>query len=120
MGFADAVKSSLSQYVGFTGRARRSEYWWFTLFTLLVAFAAAIVDAVLGTYPVVYALAALALFLPGLAVGVRRLHNTGRFGWFYLIALIPLAGVIILLMFFVSDSKPDNEYGLSPKQAWTG
>lgn len=80
MGFAEAVKSGLSQYAGFSGRARRSEYWWFQLFFLLVLAVAAGVDAAVGTEAVLFAVAFLALMLPTLAVSVRRLHDTGRSG----------------------------------------
>lgn len=116
MGFADAVKTALTKYVVFSGRARRSEYWWFTLFLLVVYVVAAIVDGLLGTYPLVYGLVILGLLLPSIAVGVRRLHDTDRSGWFYLLSLIPLVGAIILLVFFVGDSKPANQYGPSPKE----
>ena len=117
MGFADAVKSAMGQYAGFSGRARRSEYWWFSLFTMLVYIAAVAIDAVLGVQ-VVTVIAALGLFLPGLAVLIRRLHDTGRSGWWFFIGLIPLIGGIVLLVFAVTDSQPGtNEYGPSPKEA---
>jgi len=117
MGFADAVKSALSQYAGFTGRARRSEYWWFSLFFFLAIVVVAILDGVLGTFPLLYALAALGLLVPSVAVGVRRLHDTGKSGLFYLLALVPFGG-IALLVFFVMDSEPANQYGPSPKEAY--
>lgn len=117
MGFAEAVKSGLSQYAGFSGRARRSEYWWFQLFFLLVLAVAAGVDAAVGTEAVLFAVAFLALMLPTLAVSVRRLHDTGRSGWFYLLNWVPIVGPILLLVWFVTDSHPDNQYGPSPKAA---
>jgi uncharacterized membrane protein YhaH (DUF805 family) len=119
MSFPDAVKTCLSKYVDFNGRARRSEYWWFFLFLFLVSFAASIIDAILGTdfggTGVVSLLASLALFLPSLAVAIRRLHDTSRTGWWILIGFIPIVGWIILLVFYLQDSHGDNQYGPSPK-----
>ena len=116
MSFPDAVRAALTNYVNFSGRARRSEYWYFSLFAFLVYVAAIVIDSVLGTYPIVYLLAVAGLLLPGLAVGVRRLHDTNRTGWFILLGLIPIVGPIILIVFFVSEGTPgDNQYGPSPK-----
>jgi uncharacterized membrane protein YhaH (DUF805 family) len=110
----------LRQYVGFTGRARRSEYWWFALFGLIVSIVADLIDAMLGTMSdsnvgVFGAIVGLALLLPSIAVAIRRLHDTSRTGWWILIGLIPIVGWIILIVFYVQDSHPDNEYGSSPK-----
>jgi uncharacterized membrane protein YhaH (DUF805 family) len=122
MSFIDAVKSVLSKYVGFTGRARRSEYWWFALFTILVSIVTSILDGALGldfegsTTGLIGLVASLALLLPSLAVGVRRLHDTDRTGWWLLIALVPLVGFIVLIVFFVLDSTPGtNRFGPNPK-----
>ena len=114
MPFPDAVKICLSKYVDFKGRARRSEYWWFFLFNVIVSIVASIIDAVIGNQVIEY-LAALALLLPNIAVGIRRLHDTSRVGWWILIGLIPIVGWIILIIFYVQDSHPDNQYGPSPK-----
>ena len=119
MGFADAVKSALGQYTGFSGRARRSEYWWFILALVLAGMAAALVDAVAQTAPLFYVLVGLGLFLPALAVTFRRLHDTGRPAWWLLVAIVPFGG-IVLLVFYCSDSTADNKYGPSPKQASGG
>jgi uncharacterized membrane protein YhaH (DUF805 family) len=120
MGFTDAVRICLQKYADFSGRGRRSEYWYFALFNLLVAIAAGILDAILGTdfdtgSGLIGLLASLALLLPGLAAGVRRLHDTSRSGWWILIGLIPIIGWIILIVFYVQDSHPDNQYGPNPK-----
>lgn len=121
MGFAEAIQSCFKQYIGFTGRARRSEYWWFVLFGLIVGIVADLIDAMLGTMSedtnvgVVGAIVGLALLLPSIAVAIRRLHDTSRSGWWILIGLIPVVGWIILIVFYVQDSHPDNEYGPSPK-----
>lgn len=116
MSFGEAISSGLSKYVTFSGRARRSEFWWFYLFFILVVLAGVIVDAVAGTDPLFYGVTLLGLFLPYLAAAVRRLHDTGKSGWAYLIALIPLVGVIILIVWLVKDGTPGpNEYGDDPK-----
>lgn len=126
MGFATAVKVVLSKYVDFTGRARRSEYWWWVLFTFIVSIVTSGLDAAFGTdlnddpgsTGLIQGLASLALFLPGLAVAIRRLHDTGRVGWWVLLAFIPLIGWIVLIVFFVMDSQAGaNKYGPSPKRA---
>ena len=111
----EAVRTVLSKYADFSGRARRSEYWYWTLATFIADIVLSIVDVALGTSLLVL-LFGLAVLLPGLAVGVRRLHDTGRSGWWLLIALIPLVGVILLTVWFCTDSTPgDNAYGPSPK-----
>ncbi|MFG1872552.1 DUF805 domain-containing protein [Micromonospora arborensis] len=123
MSFVAAVKSVLSKYVGFTGRARRSEYWWFVLFTVLLGIVAAILDNALGlnfvegsSSGVIGLIVSLVLLLPGLAVAVRRLHDTDRTGWWVLIALVPIVGAIVLIVFFVLDGTPGaNRFGPSPK-----
>jgi uncharacterized membrane protein YhaH (DUF805 family) len=114
MSFQDAVKICLSKYVDFKGRARRSEYWWFFLFNVIVSIVAGIIDGVIGS-TVIGFLAALALLLPNIAVGIRRLHDTSRVGWWILIGIIPIVGWIILIVFYAQDSHPDNQYGPSPK-----
>ncbi|MGA8249083.1 MAG: DUF805 domain-containing protein [Nocardioides sp.] len=120
MSFADAVRTCLNKYADFSGRARRSEYWFFFLFNVLVSIVASIIDAIIGTrsgsFGLIEGIAALALLLPGLAVGARRLHDTTKSGWWLLIGLIPIIGAIVLIIFFVQDSHPDNQYGPSPKQ----
>ena len=124
MSFADAIKICLTKYVVFSGRARRSEFWWFFLFTVLVSIVASILDAILGTEyggstsgGVINTIASLALILPSIAVGIRRLHDTSRTGWWILIGLIPFVGWIVLIVLYVLDSHPDNKYGPSPKYA---
>ncbi len=122
MTFQDAVRTCLQQkYADFSGRARRSEFWFFALFNVIVSIVANVIDSVLGlpdvgTSGLVSTLAGLALLVPGLAVGARRLHDTGRSGWWLLIGLIPLIGAIVLIVFFVQDSHPQpNQHGPSPK-----
>lgn len=122
MGYFDAVRVCLAEkYADFSGRARRSEYWWFFLFNIVVSIVAAIVDAILNTGGMFYSfgllglLSTLALLIPGIAVGARRLHDISKSGWWLLLAFIPLVGAIILLVWFCQDSHGENEYGPSPK-----
>ena len=111
----------LKNYFGFSGRARRKEYWMFFLFNLVIAIVLGIVDNMAGLvsdsgYGVLGSLYALAILIPSIAVGVRRLHDTGRTGWWLLIGLIPLIGAIVLLVFFVLEgTSGPNEYGPDPK-----
>ncbi|MFE9255809.1 DUF805 domain-containing protein [Streptomyces sp. NPDC006879] len=106
----------LKKYVVFSGRARRQEYWMFALFHILAVVVLTVLDGVLGTNPLLTGLYTLAVLLPALGVCVRRLHDTGRSGWWLLISLVPLVGSIILLVFLVSEGKPEeNQYGPNPK-----
>ena len=113
---------ALKKYTVFTGRARRKEYWFFVLFNIIISAALAIVDYFTGTYSATYGMGllgclyTLAVLIPAIAVSVRRLHDTGRSGWWLLLALIPIVGGIVLLVFMVFDSEPgENKYGPSPK-----
>ena len=123
MSFPDAVRICLQRkYADFHGRARRSEYWFFILFTAIAGAVGGVLDAIFrirsgtygGTGPI-QGLIQLALLVPTLAAGARRLHDTGRSGWWQLIGLIPIVGWIVLIVFFVQDSHPDNQYGPNPK-----
>jgi uncharacterized membrane protein YhaH (DUF805 family) len=117
MTFADAVRSVLTQYATFTGRARRSEFWWFVLFNAMVSVVVSIIGSAAHT-SILSTIVSLALLLPGLAVSVRRLHDTGRSGWWVLLDLVPLVGWIVLLVFCAQDSQPGtNAHGPSPKEA---
>ena len=124
MSFGQAVSSGFSNYATFSGRSRRRAYWWWALFTFLMYVAAAIIDNVAGlnigdqgvgwVSLVVY----LGLFIPTLAVLFRRLHDTGRSGWWWLLSLLCGIGAIILFIFCLMDSTPgDNQYGPNPKGA---
>jgi uncharacterized membrane protein YhaH (DUF805 family) len=120
MGFTQAVTTCYSRYVQFSGRASRSEYWFFWLFCCLALLAAMVVDAVLGlrfsalTGPA-YVLVALANFLPSISVSVRRLHDTDRSGWWYWIILIPIVGAILLIVWFCTRGRDgDNRFGRDP------
>jgi len=116
----------LKQYADFSGRARRKEFWMFILFNMIFAIVAMILDNVLGTtfdlygqslgYGWLYLIYCLAIFLPSLAVVVRRLHDVGKSGWNYFFAFIPLVGAIILLVWWCKDSQAgENKWGANPK-----
>lgn len=116
----------LKKYVEFNGRARRKEYWYFFLFSLIITIVLAFIDGLIGTYSaesgagLLQTIYSLAVLLPGIAVSIRRLHDTDRSGWWLLIALIPLIGAIVLLVFMVLDSTPgENRFGPNPKDATT-
>ena len=116
MTMQEAVRTVLSKYADFSGRARRSEYWYWALAYAIAYVIALILDGILGINLLVY-LVVLAAIVPSIAVGVRRLHDTDRSGWFILIGLIPIIGAIVLIVFYVQDSGPDNQYGPNPKGA---
>ena len=107
---------ALKRYADFTGRAKRQEYWMFILFYVIFYLMLSVIDAVIGI-PVLSSLYSLALFIPSISIAARRLHDTSRSGWWQLIALIPLIGAIVLIVFLVQDSHEDNEYGPNPKLA---
>lgn len=112
----------LKKYAVFEGRARRAEYWYFVLFNFIAAVILAILDHMLGTltatgmgiFGLIYG---LAVIMPGIAVSVRRLHDTDRSGWWMFLFLIPLLGPLVLLVFMVLDSTPgENRFGPNPKE----
>jgi uncharacterized membrane protein YhaH (DUF805 family) len=113
MSFGDAISDGFSKYATFSGRSSRSAFWWWTLFYVLVIIGASILDAAIKT-PVISGLAYLVLFLPNLAVLVRRLHDTDHSGWWVLIGFIPLVGAIVLIVFACTDSGPANKHGDGP------
>ena len=109
MDFLTAIKTCFSKYATFKGRARRSEFWVWWLFTFIVGL-------ILGWIPVIGWIISIALIIPNLAVGARRLHDTGRSGWWQLLQLLPIVGIIVLIVFWVQDSNAgENQYGANPK-----
>jgi len=119
MDMPTAVRSVLSQYANFNGRARRSEFWFYTLAVVIVSIIAAIIDAILGVM-ILQWIVILATLVPSLAVGSRRLHDTDKSGWLQLITIIPIIGAIVLIVFWAMDSTPDNKYGPNPKGLGAG
>lgn len=110
--------ATLKKYADFRGRARRTEYWLFFLFNLVIATLLGVVDFFLGTLGALGALFALAILIPSIAVAARRMHDTNRSGWWLLIAFIPVIGTIALIIFLLLDSDPgENRFGSNPKAA---
>lgn len=104
MGFLEAIKTCFGKFMTFSGRARRSEFWWFYLLNFII-----------GCIPFVGWIWGLIVLIPSIAVGIRRLHDTGRSGWWYLLVLVPLVN-LLLIYFFICDSQAgSNEYGENPK-----
>jgi uncharacterized membrane protein YhaH (DUF805 family) len=114
MSFGDAVRTCFSKYADGKGRAGRPEYWWFFLSYILVYIVAAIIGGALKASWIVF-IALLVYIVPLITAAVRRLHDTGRSGWWYFISLIPLVGTIILIVFLATEGNPGpNEYGPPP------
>lgn len=115
MGFQEAVRTVLSKYATFTGRAARPEFWWFALFSFIVHLVASFIDQLIFGHQILDGLTSLALLLPSLAVGVRRLHDTGKSGWWLLLLLIPIIGWLVLIYFYIQPGEPgDNQFGPAP------
>ncbi len=113
---------ALKNYAGFSGRSQRAEFWYFMLFYMLIYIAVVFIETAVGLNAsgvgILSLIFSLAMFLPSLAVSVRRLHDTDRTGWWVLIGLVPLLGLIVLIIFYVQDSTPGpNKYGPNPKAA---
>lgn len=138
MGFGTAISTCFGKYASFTGRAQRSEFWWFWLFNVIVVMVLNIVDNAVGwvidlgtetlqtaSGPITFATGdlgalstiwALVVFLPMLSVTIRRLHDSNRSGWWWWIGFVPCVGFIVLLVFLLLDSTPgDNRFGPNPK-----
>lgn len=119
MSMAEAVRAVLTNYSTFSGRSRRSEYWFWTLSVAILSVVLGVIRLI--SFPVGLTLeiiVGLALLVPGWAVGCRRLHDTGKSGWLQLLVLIPIVGLIVLIVFFASDSNQgSNKYGPSPKES---
>ncbi|MCK9487417.1 MAG: DUF805 domain-containing protein [Dehalococcoidia bacterium] len=124
MSFQQAVRSGLEKYARFEGRDGRSAFWFWVLFTVLVSIVAGVVDTILGTGDpstgtgLVGGLASLALLVPSLAVGARRLHDIGKSGWMQLLAVVPILGWIYLIYLFAQEGHAgENQYGQPPVTA---
>ena len=125
--FIDTIKN---RYAKFDGRASRSEYWFYALFYLIIAIVVGMLDTflinpMLGATPleageggILQIVLALALLIPSIAIGIRRLHDIGKSGWWLLIGLIPIIGALVLIYFYVTDSQAgSNQFGENPKGA---
>mgnify|MGYP001262850622 CR=1 FL=1 len=131
MGFGEAVGLFFKNYANFQGRSRRAEYWWPFLFIFLVGIVAQVLAGVFvamgdagamigGLVMIVYFLFALAILIPSIAVGVRRLHDKNMTGWLMLIAIIPFGGLVLLIFFCLEGTQGPNQYGPDPKGAIAG
>lgn len=113
----------LKKYAVFGGRARRMEYWMFALFSIIISIVLSVADNVLSTtvepgIGIISSVYSLAVLIPGLAVSVRRLHDTDRSGWWLLVGLVPCIGVFVILFFMFQPGKPgSNQYGPNPKES---
>lgn len=117
MSFGQSVSTCFSNYANFTGRARRSEFWWFYLFVVIVSVAVQAILALIfggdsGAYFLLSIAVSVALAIPLYAAGARRLHDTGKSGWLQLLVLIPCVGIIVLIVLWAKEGQPaDNQYG---------
>jgi uncharacterized membrane protein YhaH (DUF805 family) len=114
----------VKRFADFSGRSQRAEYWYFVLFNFIISFVLGFVDGLAGTIisetglGILGILYGLFILIPSISVGVRRLHDTGRSGWWLLIGLIPIIGAIVLIIFFIQDSQSEtNTYGPNPKMS---
>ncbi|MCM1152702.1 MAG: DUF805 domain-containing protein [Muribaculum sp.] len=114
--FTEAVKRALSvNYCNFNGRSSRSEYWWFCLFSFILGIIIGLIFRNHEAGSIVSGIISLAFLLPGLGISIRRLHDTGRSGWWILLALIPVIGSVILIVWYCQPSQPTaNQYGEIP------
>jgi len=114
MNFIEAIKSGFQNYVNFSGRAIRSEYWFWTLFAILVSIVTSALDYAIFPHmdlSPINSLASLALFLPGLAVSIRRLHDLDRTGWWILILLTVIGIILIIVWFCMRGTVGPNRFG---------
>jgi len=123
MGFGKAVATAFKKYVTFSGRASRSEYWWFFLFYVLVLVAAGMLDAAVGNLEqgyIGYAVI-LVMFVPNISISVRRLHDINMSGWWYLVFLVPIVGIFFMVFWFTKKGdEGDNRFGSDPLGADVG
>tara|TARA_B100000035_G_scaffold45304_1_gene34209 strand:- start:65 stop:418 length:354 start_codon:yes stop_codon:yes gene_type:complete len=111
MNFTKSIEVCFNKFANFEGRARKSEFWWFQLFYVIVLMLGTIIDYLLGYTELFYWIGYIICLLPGLAVGSRRLHDTGRSGWWQLLYLT-IIGVIVLIVWWVADGeKKKNKFG---------
>ncbi len=123
MSFSEAISSGFKNYAVFSGRATRSAFWWFYLFTIIVGIAISVIEGAMGSsgimggFGIISFIWALGVFLPTLGLVIRRLHDADHSGWWWLIGLVPLVGVIVLIVFWATPgTQGDNRFG-SPEIA---
>ena len=113
---------AFKKYAVFQGRAGRKDYWFFVLFNIIVSMVLGYIDRLTGTFVadtgfgILSAVYTLAVILPGISVSVRRLHDTGRSGWWFLVTIVPVLGFFVFLYFMILESDPgSNKYGALPR-----
>ena len=119
MTFQESIEKCLKNYANFNGRASRSEYWWFILFGVLVSLGATIIDTIIdssGNFVLFNSIASLALIIPQLSAGCRRLHDTGKSGWWQLLYITVIGGILILVWLIFETHKKKNQFGPVPKK----
>ena len=122
MGFGQAIKTCFKKYAVFEGRAGRSEYWWFFLFSAACVVALSIIDSIVfdvqfENYGVLVIIYLIAVMLPTIAVSVRRLHDMDQTGWWYMLVFVPMIGWILVLCWLIfPGTVGPNKFGLDPKE----
>lgn len=112
------MKVLTNHYFDFNGRARRAEFWWFILVVMVISIVLNVLDSMVHLGGILGGLFSLAILLPELGVMVRRLHDTNRSGWWLFIALVPLVGIVLLIIWYAAEgTKGSNTYGADPKGA---
>jgi uncharacterized membrane protein YhaH (DUF805 family) len=113
MNFGEAISAGFSNYVNFSGRASRSEFWFWILFGVIISIVANVIDAFIG-FPVISAVVALALLLPNISISVRRLHDIDRTGWWFLLTLTIIGSILLIVWACFKGTDGPNTYGPDP------
>jgi uncharacterized membrane protein YhaH (DUF805 family) len=113
MSFGEAIASGFAHYVNFQGRAPRSEFWYWFLFVLILSIIGNIVDAIIGM-PAVGVIISLGLLLPGISMGIRRLHDLDRTGWWYLLVLTGIGAILLIIWACMKGTSGPNRFGPDP------
>ena len=124
MTFSESITSCMGKYATFSGRASRSEFWWFYLFTQIVNWGISVATALMygpndPLIDIIPGLISIVFILPSLAVGCRRLHDIGKSGWWMLL-MLTIVGIILLIVWWATDTKESgNKFGANPKEPQT-
>tara|TARA_B100000963_G_scaffold358713_1_gene384012 strand:+ start:185 stop:544 length:360 start_codon:yes stop_codon:yes gene_type:complete len=119
MNFQQSIEKCFKNYANFNGRATRSEYWWFILFSVIVGFVTGIIDFMIdstGNFVLFNSIASLALLIPQLSAACRRLHDVGKSGWWQLLYLTIIGGIVVLVWLVTETTKKKNQFGPVPKK----
>ena len=113
MNFIESIKTCYKKFFDFSGRASKSEYWWFQLYGIIIY---GLLFVFQGDLALVFSILAIANTIPLWAAAVRRLHDTDKSGWFVLISIIPILGLAIIYLLILDGSKGKNRFGTKPKK----